>query len=98
MKMPADCSDIKEIRAAIDEIDQQVIMALGKRFAYVKAAAKFKTDEASVKADDRYNDMLQQRRIWAEAEGLAPDVIEKIYRDLVSYFISEEMKHWQSRS
>ncbi|WP_414542589.1 hypothetical protein [Nostoc sp. CCY0012] len=40
--------------------------------------------------------MLQQRRLWAEAAGLNPDVIENLYRDLVSYFIDEELKNWQS--
>lgn len=38
--------------------------------------------------------MLQQRRIWAEAEGLSADAIEKMYQDLVNHFIAEEMKHW----
>ena len=40
--------------------------------------------------------MLEQRRIWAQEDGLNPDVIEKIYRDLITYFIEEELNHWQS--
>ena len=44
--MKADeCSNIQEIRTEIDRIAREVIIALGKRFAYVKAAAKFKTSE-----------------------------------------------------
>jgi isochorismate pyruvate lyase len=39
--------------------------------------------------------MLQQRRVWAEEEGLDADVIEKMYQDLVNHFIDEEMKHWK---
>ncbi|MEP0921828.1 hypothetical protein NDA02_08545 [Leptolyngbya sp. ST-U4] len=39
--------------------------------------------------------MLVDRRVWAETEGLSADAIEKMYRDLVSYFVSEEMQHWQ---
>jgi isochorismate pyruvate lyase len=42
--------------------------------------------------------MLTQRRQWAESAGLNPDVIEKIYRDLVDYFIDEELQHWRSQS
>jgi isochorismate pyruvate lyase len=38
--------------------------------------------------------MLLQRRVWADEQGLSPEVVEKLYRDLVTYFISEEMKHW----
>jgi hypothetical protein len=40
----------------------------------------------------------RNRREWAAAEGLNPDAIEKMYSDLVNHFISEEMKHWQTRS
>ncbi len=98
MMSPDDCSNIQEIRTEIDAIDREVINALSKRFAYVKAAAKFKTSQTSVQAPERFNTMLQQRRLWAEEAGLNPDVIEQIYRDLVSYFINEELKHWQSRT
>jgi hypothetical protein len=42
--------------------------------------------------------MLQARRIWAEEEGLNPDVIENLYQDLVNYFIAEELKHWHSKA
>lgn len=97
MKTPDECQNMTDIRAEIDTIDHQVIKLLGQRFAYVKAASKFKTNETSVKAPSRFQAMLQQRRVWAQEEGLNPDVIEKIYTDLVTYFIEEEMKHWQNK-
>ena len=95
MTSPDQCGSLAEIRAEIDRRDRQVIALLGERLAYVKAAAKFKTDATAVKAPDRFAAMLQQRRDWAAEEGLSPDVIEKVYRDLVNHFIAEEMKHWQ---
>ena len=96
MKTPSECGNMTEIRAEIDCLDRQIITLLGQRFDYVKAAAKFKTSQASVRAAERFQAMLQQRRLWAESEGLNSDVIEKLYRDLVNHFIEEEMKHWQS--
>ncbi len=39
--------------------------------------------------------MLEQRRRWAEEEGLSPDVIEEIYKGLIDYFISREMEDWK---
>ena len=95
MKKPDRCENITDIRKEIDRLDRQVIAIIGQRFGYVKAAAKFKTSETSVKAPERFQAMLQQRRVWAEEEGLNPDVIEKIYRDLVTYFIEEEMSRWK---
>lgn len=98
MKSPNECLNMQEIRSEIDRIDRQIIHAFGKRFEYVKSATNFKTSETSVKAPERFKSMLQQRRIWAKEEGLDPDVIEKLYQDLVNYFIEEELKHWQSES
>jgi isochorismate pyruvate lyase len=41
--------------------------------------------------------MLQQRRKWASESGLNPDVVEKLYRDLVNHFIDEELKRYKSK-
>jgi isochorismate pyruvate lyase len=97
MKKPQECNDMADIRAEIDQIDRQIINLIGERFDYVKAAAKFKTTTASVKAPERFQAMLADRRDWAEVEGLNPDVIAKMYTDLVNYFIAEEMKHLQDQ-
>lgn|GEM_PF-190162 len=97
MKTPAACENMADIRREIDDLDAQIVALLGERYAYVKAASKFKTSEATVKAPERLQAMLGQRRAWAEAAGLSPDVIEKMYRDLVSYFIAEEMREWKER-
>jgi isochorismate pyruvate lyase len=32
---------------------------------------------------------------WAVEKGLNPEVIEKLYRDLVTHFIEEELKQWK---
>lgn len=95
---PESCSNMEDIRTEIDNIDRAMIKILGKRFTYVKAASKFKTSATSVKAPERFKAMLEQRRVWARSEGLNPDVIEKMYRDLVGYFIKEEMSQWQSET
>jgi len=95
MKTPRDCESLREIRAEIDGIDHEIIAALGRRFAYVQAAAAFKTGETSVRAPERVAAMVEQRRRWAEHEGLSPDVIERMFRDLVAYFTAAELSHWQ---
>ena len=92
-KQPADCRSIDEIREQIDLLDQKVIEALGLRFQFVKEVVKYKKPDAtSIKAEDRYNKVLAVRRQWAQESGLDPDIIEKVYRTLMDYFISQEMK------
>jgi len=89
---------MEDIRFEIDAIDRDIITLLGKRFQYVKAASRFKKSETAVRAPDRFKAMLEERRSWADAEGLSADAIEKMYRDLVNYFINEEMTAWTAES
>ena len=98
VRKPDECRDMQDIRAEIDRLDQEVIRLLGQRFQYVQAASLFKTSSTSVRAPERFKAMLEQRRIWAQRVGLEPDVIASLYRDLVNYFIEEEMKKWQTES
>jgi isochorismate pyruvate lyase len=95
---PENCTGMEDIRVEIDKMDRDIIAILGKRFEYVKSAAKFKTSETSVRAPERFKSMLEQRRAWASSEGLSPDAIEKMYRDLVNHFIKEEMTRWESET
>lgn len=96
MKKASACENMEEIRKEIDDLDRQVIGLIGQRYKYVQAAAKFKKDESSVKAPERFKSMLEKRREWAVIEGLSPNAIEKMYRDLVNYFITEELKTWKA--
>ncbi|GHA75483.1 hypothetical protein GCM10009007_15800 [Formosimonas limnophila] len=93
---PDKCTSMLDIRSQIDHIDQQVVCLLGQRYLYVQAASAFKTSETAVRAPERFATMLTQRRTWATENGLNPEVIEKLFTDLVNHFIDEEMKKWQA--
>ena len=95
MPGPADCANLDEIRAGMDAIDREIVALISQRVAYVRAAAKFKTSTANVAAPERVAAVLKTRREWAEAVGLNGDVIEGLYRGLVTYCVSEEHKQWQ---
>ena len=92
MKTPDECTTIQEVRDAIDEIDEGIVNALALRFQYVKAVTRFKKTKKDVLANERYNAVLQARRIWAAEQGLDPDIIEEMYRNLIEHFIDEEMR------
>jgi isochorismate pyruvate lyase len=95
IKQPQHCLDLQEIRKEIDDIDKHIIDLIGLRYEYVKEAAKFKKDEQAVRAPERFAALLSQRRAWADAIGLSGDIIEKLFRDLVNYFIDQEFKHFE---
>jgi isochorismate pyruvate lyase len=92
MKAPEKCTTIEEVRDAIDQIDDQIVSALGLRFRYVKAVTRFKKTNADVAAPVRFQQVLSSRRAWAEQAGLNPDVVEQMYRLLIAHFIEEERK------
>jgi len=96
MKSPAECASLDEVRAEIDRIDHAIVSLIGERAGYVHRAARFKTSEAAVAAPERQEAMLRARRAWAEQADLDPGVVEKLYRDLVAYFIVRETEHWKT--
>lgn len=91
---PDACTNLDEIRAGMDAIDREIVALIARRVDYVRNAAKFKTSSANVAAPDRVAAVLKTRREWAEAAGLSGEVMEGLYRDLVSYSVSEEHKRW----
>ena len=88
---------LTQVRAEVDQIDKEIVQLIGRRALCVKAAAQFKKDEAAVAAPERFKAMLAVRRLWAESEGLDPDMVEELYRNMVTRFIAEEKLHWRSQ-
>jgi isochorismate pyruvate lyase len=97
VKPPEDCASIEEVREAIDGLDREILSLLGRRARYVAAAARFKTDQDSVRAPERQKAMLARRRGWAEEEGLDPNFVEELYKRIVSFFVGREMDRWRER-
>ena len=98
MKTPAECADMTEIRAAIDEIDYEIVSLLGRRKEYVEQASIFKRNETEVRAPNRVGFMVLERRVWAKEKGLCPDFIEDLFLKMVGYFISEEREKYKQEN
>jgi isochorismate pyruvate lyase len=96
MPTPGECQSIEDVRTEIDRIDRDILALLGCRAGYVHAAARFKPTEEAVAAPERQAAMLRARRAWAEEEDLDPAFVERLYRDLVAYFIEREREHWRT--
>lgn len=91
--MPHECVNIDEVRNEIDAVDYEILKLFGLRFKYVKEVVKYKEKTAeSIVANDRREAVIAKRREWALENELDPDVIEKMYRELIQHFINEEMK------
>jgi len=95
MKKPSECQNMDDIRLEIDNIDKELISLISRRAGYVNKAAEFKKSATDVKAPKRVEKMLLQRKIWAEEKNINPNFIEKLFSDMVSYFINKEMHEWK---
>ena len=85
-----ECKSIEEVRANIDRIDDSIIRLIAERTDYVGQAAKFKTDAESVKAPDRVEAVIRKVRGNAENYGADADMVESLYREMISRFIDME--------
>jgi isochorismate pyruvate lyase len=92
MKLPHECQNIEEVRQEIDEIDQAIIGLIGKRFAFIQEIVKFKSNSDDVYAKNRFQTVINHRRELAALHNLDPDVIENMYRIMMSYFIKEQLE------
>lgn len=93
MKEAKDCNSIEEIRQCIDNLDQEILRLLGKRFTFVKEIVKYKNkDQDSIIAQKRYDEVIAKRREWARENDLDPGVIAEMYKNLLNHFITEEIK------
>ena len=54
-----------EVRAAIDDLDRQIVALIARRFGYMDAAARIKPDRASVRDEARKAEVIA--KVKAEA-------------------------------
>lgn len=87
---------ITAIREAIDDIDGQIVTLLCRRQQFVHRAARFKTDESAVRAPQRVEEIISRVRELAEQQGGSPEVVEEIYRAMISSYINYELQEKRS--
>ena len=89
------CSNLEEVRSNIDRIDNEIIKLIAERTKYVKQASSFKKNENGVKAPNRVEAVIKKAREKALKYGANPDMIETLYREMISSFINMEMEEFK---
>jgi isochorismate pyruvate lyase len=80
-----------ELRAAIDELDGNIIHLLAKRATYIDRAAELKSVNglpANIPA--RVEDVVAKVKANAVRESFDPDLAEQIWRRLIAWSIARE--------
>ena len=88
------CKDLEEVRSNIDRIDDAIIKLIAERGSFVAQASKFKKNEDGVRDSSRVEKVIQKVREKAELHGANPDMVETLYREMISRFINMEMSEF----
>jgi len=82
---------LAEVRAQIDQLDDQIVALLAQRQRLVNQAAGYKRDETAVRAPDRREQMMKRLRTRSIDEGVDPQVVARVYTAMIDAFIDLEM-------
>jgi len=85
------CEKLEKIRENIDRIDKQIVKLIAERSTYVVQAADFKKNSDEVKAPERVERIINKVRDLAQEDGVNPDIVENIYREMINSFINFEL-------
>jgi isochorismate pyruvate lyase len=91
---PDTCSNMVEVREGVDAVDRALIALLARRFAYMDAAARIKTDRQSVRDEARKAQVLGNVARAAEDAGLPVPQLVSIWDMLVEASIAYELRRW----
>lgn len=92
------CTSLEEVRENIDRIDNEIIKLIAQRGLYVAQASQFKKNEEGVRDTERVEKVIAKVRIKAEEYGVSPDMVEALYREMISRFVNMEMDEFKKRN
>ncbi|WP_395004256.1 chorismate mutase [Cypionkella sp.] len=94
MKSPADCADMKDIRAEIDRLDHALMALFAERVGYIDRAAQIKQVAAlPARITARVEEVIANVRDHAERLNLPPEPYERLWRELIDWSIAREEAH-----
>jgi isochorismate pyruvate lyase len=91
MKSPADCATMADIRSEIDRLDEQLVGLFAARAAYIDRAGELKAMLGlPARITPRVEEVVDNVRRHAVAQGLPPELVEKLWRRLIDWSIARE--------
>jgi isochorismate pyruvate lyase len=90
IRSPEDCASMPEVRAAVDDLDRQIVALLARRYGYMDAAARIKPDLAAVRDEARKAEVLAKVKAEARARGLDDRLVADLYDQLIEASIAYE--------
>ena len=93
---PEKCMTMADVRAAIDELDHDIVTLLAERMRYIDAAARIKTSRETVRDEARKSEVIDKVAEAARQHGLPVDLARALYDQLVEYSIAHELARFDA--
>ena len=93
-KLPDQCETMTDVRAGVDQVDRELVALLVRRFAYMDAAARIKSDRGTVRDEARKAEVLDNVARAAAAAGLDSERVRAVWDELVEQSIAYEAIQW----
>ncbi|MBD3788811.1 MAG: chorismate mutase [Campylobacterales bacterium] len=90
------CTTLKEARAQIDKVDEEIVKLIAKRNDYIKQIAHFKTNIDEIKAEERIQDVISRVRAQAISLGLSPNLINDLYVRMIDAMVESEIEEFKN--
>ncbi|SHJ33378.1 chorismate mutase [Shimia gijangensis] len=91
LKPPQDCHSMEALRAEIDTLDKSLVTLLAARAGYIDRAIDLKQINGwPARIPERVEEVVKNATQHAEHEGLNPDLVEQLWRQLIEWSIARE--------
>ena len=87
-----------EVRAGVDDVDEKLMALMTRRFAFMAAAARIKTDRELVRDEVRKAEVIANARERAVALGVPEPLVASLWEMLVEASISYEMQVFDDKA
>ena len=94
---PEACTTMAEVRAGVDAVDRALVGLLARRFGYMDAAARIKSERGQVRDEGRKAQVIANVRAHARAAGIPEAVIGALWEQLVEASIAYEFTKFDAR-
>ena len=91
------CTTMTEVRTGVDQVDRELIALLARRFAYMDAAARIKSERSAVRDEARKAQVIANACAAARAAGVPEHVVADLWERLVEASIGYELAAFDRR-
>lgn len=92
--LPEHCASMEQVRAGVDRVDRELIRLLQRRFGYMKAAARIKSERTAVRDEARKAQVHTNVLQAAKEAGVPAPVVSALWEQLIEASIAYELAEW----